>query len=654
MKDVVIKINKKYGLHIRLAAAMISTLQQHVKSSEELRHLWIDYRGRRAQLGNLLSIVSLRIPAKAEFRLFCDKEEAAPLVDAVVKFFQEQAEEEEADEEADQLLIESSVSMEAAMSSMRHGVLVVNEDNRITYVNEAASHLIGKTESQLLYHRASETVPGSKMHDVLTKGEAQWNVRQKINNRQIITNRAPIFFDEKIIGAVATFEDISSIEAVSSELESVKLLQEQLQLLLSTINDAIVFIDESRALVYENRAFTQLKAEPEAILSRAEWEALTRQTPLKKSFEDRNGNFHVLKAEPVYVGDKFKGAVFSFTAVREMKDLLQELPGFEVRPSSRVEEVAFQTLTGKSRALQETIKKAVKASATDSTIFISGESGTGKELLAKGIHQASPRRLKPFIALNCAAIPATLLESELFGHEKGSFTNAHRTHIGAFEQAEGGTLFLDEISELHPAVQSKLLRVLQEREVVRVGGRERIPVNIRIISATNQRPETLLESSSFRKDLYYRLYVVPLEMKPLRERPEDIPTLAKNYLTYYAAMFQRPLHSVSPAFYEEVQNYTWPGNIRELKNGMERIMALNDSGEITEADLQFTSRQEAVPEAQTLQEAEVAMIRRTAPFCRNYSQLGRKLGVSRKTAARKLKEYELEDYLGQNVQETGP
>lgn len=652
MRDETIRVYQKQGLHIRLAAALISTLQQHVSSSEELRSIWIEYHGRRAQVANLLAIVSLKIPSGAAFRLFTDEEEASPLVDIIKHFFSEEMEAE--DEDTDQLLIESSVSMEAAMASMRHGVLVVNKENRITYVNAAAEALFGKTSAELQFKKATETVPGSKIHHVLTTGKAEWNERQEIGTTTIITNRAPIFYGDVIIGAVATFEDISNIENISKELESVKLLKERLQLLISTIDDAIAFVDETGKLIVENRSFIlwtrQEKKHPSALLKKIEWEQLKRNIILKTSYEGREGDFYVRKAHPVFLENVFKGAVISFIAAREMKDLMKELPVINAMPLPAAQDIAFQELRGKSNALQDTITMARKAAVTDSTIFINGESGTGKELLAQGIHQASPRRMKPFIAVNCASIPTNLLESELFGHEKGSFTSAHRTHIGAFEQADGGTLFLDEISELAPEVQSKLLRVLQQREIVRVGGKERIPVNIRVLSATNQPVETLLQTGKFREDLFYRLYVVPLFLPPLRERREDIPDLAETYLRYYSALFQRPLQQISPEFYKSISERRWPGNIRELKNMMERVIALNETGYITAADLPQELIREEKTSPKTLQELEIEAIRNAAPHYASYNQLGKALGVTHKTAARKLKEYGLEHLLGKKEQ----
>ncbi|NJP38434.1 sigma 54-interacting transcriptional regulator [Bacillus luteus] len=653
--EKMMQFQRRNGLHIRLAAAMISTLQQHVSSSDDLQHVWIEYGGRRAQIANLLAIVSLRIPSGASFRIYTEEPDADPLLDVIETFFA-QEQEEEPDTMADELLIESSVSMEAAMAAMRHGVLVVNRENRITYVNEAAAALIGRAQAELHGSRADRSVPGSMMHRVLKTGEAQWNVKMKLHRTQIITNRAPVYYDGEIIGAVATFEDISNVESVSRELESVRLLKERLQLLLSAIQDAIVFLDEAGDSVYENTAFTKWQEretiEPRRLMKKEEWASLKRQLPVTRAIRTKDGDVYVMQADPVFLSGQFRGAVITLRASRGMRELLKGVPAVSRQQAESADELAFQSLVGESPALRNTIRAAMRASETDATVFISGESGTGKELLARGIHQAGRRRLKPFIAVNCASIPVTLLESELFGHEKGAFTSAFKTHIGAFEQADGGTLFLDEISELAPEVQSKLLRVIQEREITRVGGRERIPVDIRIITATNRAPDELITSDAFRDDLFYRLYVVPLHLPALRERGGDIRLLAANYIHYFSRLMEREDPHVDTSFLEALEKRSWPGNVRELQNVIERIMTLYPDDQLTAAHVPdaFTRKEEA---PLTLAEAEREAVKRAAPYAASYSELGRMLGVSHKTAARKLHEHGLTELFGQSAQPSG-
>jgi len=235
----------------------------------------------------------------------------------------------------------------------------------------------------------------------------------------------------------------------------------------------------------------------------------------------------------------------------------------------------FGRLIGSSQALEKTLKQARAVADTSATVLLNGENGTGKEMLARAIHEESQRADGPFIAVSCAALPETLIESELFGHEKGAFTNATHARAGRFELADGGTLFLDEIVELTPNVQVKLLRVLQERSFERVGGTKTVSVDIRLIAASNRDLETEVEGSKFRRDLFYRLNVIPLALPPLRERREDISGLAAHFAAKAAEKHGRPTPQLSPALIESLHEYDWPGNVRELENLMERLVLLD-------------------------------------------------------------------------------
>jgi DNA-binding NtrC family response regulator len=235
----------------------------------------------------------------------------------------------------------------------------------------------------------------------------------------------------------------------------------------------------------------------------------------------------------------------------------------------------FGRLIGTSGALEKTLKQARAVADTNATVLIVGENGTGKEILARAIHEESQRAGRPFIAVSCAALPESLIESELFGHEKGAFTSAMQARMGRFELADGGTLFLDEVGELSPSVQVKLLRVLQERSFERVGGEKTLMVDIRLITASNRDLESEVEGENFRPDLFYRLNVVPLVLPPLRERREDIPGLAAHFAAKAAEKHGRATPQLSPELVEAFQEYDWPGNVRELENLMERLLLLD-------------------------------------------------------------------------------
>jgi DNA-binding NtrC family response regulator len=235
-----------------------------------------------------------------------------------------------------------------------------------------------------------------------------------------------------------------------------------------------------------------------------------------------------------------------------------------------VQRYAFHNLIGKSPSMQEIYAKIEQVADSRTTVLVTGESGTGKELVAKAIHYNSSRRERPFIALNCAALPETLIESELFGHEKGSFTDATARRVGQFELANSGTLFLDEIGDLSATTQAKLLRVLQEREFNRVGGVQPIKVDVRIIAATNKNLDELVRKGLFREDLYYRINVIALYLPPLRERGEDIPLLAKHFLVKRIEEEKRPVQEFSKDSVELISRYPWPGNVREMENVVEQ------------------------------------------------------------------------------------
>ncbi|HEY4619846.1 MAG TPA: sigma-54 dependent transcriptional regulator [Nitrospirota bacterium] len=245
----------------------------------------------------------------------------------------------------------------------------------------------------------------------------------------------------------------------------------------------------------------------------------------------------------------------------------------------------YESLIGNSEGIQKVCSLIEKVAETDSTILILGESGTGKELVARTIHYNSPRKNKPLIPINCGAIPETLLESELFGHEKGAFTGASTTRIGRFELADGGTIFLDEIGDMSPTLQVKLLRVLQQREFERVGGVRTIKVDVRIIAATNIDLEHAVHEGKFREDLYYRLNVIPVVIPPLRERADDIPLLMDHFLSHFNKSKKRDIKGFSPAAMDILISYPWPGNIRELENLVERLIILKGNGTICPDDL---------------------------------------------------------------------
>jgi two-component system response regulator HydG len=310
-----------------------------------------------------------------------------------------------------------------------------------------------------------------------------------------------------------------------------------------------------------------------------------------------------------------------------------------------------QRIIGHSPAMEQLLETVAQVAPSEATVLITGESGTGKELIAGAIHFNSPRKSGPFVKLNCAAITETLLESELFGHEKGSFTGAERRKDGRFLQAHGGSLFLDEISEMSSTMQVKLLRVLQEREITRVGGETVIKVDVRVIAATNRNLLAMIKEGAFREDLYYRLNVVSLEIPPLRARREDIPLLAQHFLKMFAARNRKEIKGFTPQGMDHLIRYDWPGNVRELMNTAERGVVLALSEYLDEADLPMIQASPPPPAQDfrffddingdtSLDDIEKTTILRTLKAAGgNKSEASRRLGITRKTLHKKLKKY---------------
>jgi two-component system response regulator HydG len=310
-----------------------------------------------------------------------------------------------------------------------------------------------------------------------------------------------------------------------------------------------------------------------------------------------------------------------------------------------------RNLIGRSLAMSRLIETVTQVAPAEATVLITGESGTGKEMIAGLIHYNSLHKEGPFVRFNCAAIAETLIESELFGHEKGSFTGADRRKEGKFRQADGGSLFLDEVSEMSLGMQVKLLRVIQERELSRVGGEEVLKIDVRLIAATNRDLLKEVGAGRFREDLFYRLNVVTLHVPPLRERPEDIPLLAQSFLVHFAEKNRKPVKGFTPQAMDRLLRYHWPGNVRELMNAVERAVVLSRGEHLEEGEFSLLSSPGAVdpaaatmplsgPAGASLEEVEKQAILKALETARgNKSEAARRLGITRRTLHQKLRKY---------------
>ncbi|MBN2104445.1 sigma-54-dependent Fis family transcriptional regulator [bacterium] len=324
----------------------------------------------------------------------------------------------------------------------------------------------------------------------------------------------------------------------------------------------------------------------------------------------------------------------------EVQDLRSELKG----------KYTFSNIIGQSGVMQDVFRAVEKVVDSDVTVLIQGESGTGKELIARAIHRHSKRKNKPFRPVNCTALPESLLESELFGHEKGAYTGAANRRVGKFELADGGTIFLDEIGDMSQPIQAKVLRVLQEREFERLGGNSLIKVDIRLISATNKDLWEEVVAGSFREDLYYRVSVFPIKLPPLRERKDDIPLLAEYFIKKYSERESKTIQKIDSEVIRILSGYHWPGNVRELENTIERAVVITNTPVLTVEDLPphilAIGRESVVEPEESLpkwiEKLEVEVLRKTLlEYEGNISKAAKKLGIGRATIYRKAKKYRL-------------
>ncbi|MBN2898960.1 MAG: sigma 54-interacting transcriptional regulator [Clostridia bacterium] len=418
--------------------------------------------------------------------------------------------------------------------------------------------------------------------------------------------------------------------------------------ILDAVDQGVCIIDTEGQEVYANeqykRYFNYGRNRFDELLNRG----LRKKASLSGDVRHGDKLFHV-QVNPIMAEKQFKGLIGIYQLSEEgLLDIgQQKMPLVKKNP--------FETIIGEDPVFVEALLKAEKGAKRHITVMIRGESGTGKEMIAKEIHHSSKRMTGPFVAVNCAAIPENLIESELFGHEKGAFTGAHQKKVGKFEMANGGTLFLDEIGDLPMQLQVKLLRVLQERELYRVGGVSTIPIDVRIVAATHKNLEAMIEEGSFREDLYYRLNVIQIELPPLRERRSDIPLLVRYFADQLAMKHGIELSHVEEEVIECMSNHGWRGNIRELKNVLEQSIVLMESDTLTLDDLpkDISKRYYSASNPQhqglinyndmgqlaTMEEYEMEIIQHAISKYGSFNRAGKQLGLTHKTVASKARKY---------------
>jgi len=479
--------------------------------------------------------------------------------------------------------------LELILDSTHDAMIAVDIDGIITLYNRAAEKLTHFNAEDVLGKSISDVIKNTRLPDVMISGQAELDQNQQLGNIEIITNRMPVRNNNgEIIGAIAVFRDISEITRLAEKVTNLKQVQSMLSAIINSTQDAISVVDEKGYGLMINPAYSKLTGyyEDDIIgkLSTVDLgddgesihlEVLKQKKPITgiKFNVGLNKRDVYVSAAPIFSNGELKGSVAVLQDFTETRRLSKQLDQAKQIIRNLEAKYSFDDIKGNNPVVINAIEKARLAAETPATVLLQGESGTGKELFAHAIHNASNRKHSKFLRVNCMAINEGILESELFGYSGGAFTGALKSgKAGYFEMADGGTIFLDEIGEISLSTQAKLLRVLQEKEIVRVGDSKVIPVNVRVIAATNINLEQAIEEKKFRKDLYYRLNVIPIQTPSLKEHLDDLKELVIGIIQKQNQGFGRSVESISDEALDVMTKYDWPGNIRELENYVARAM----------------------------------------------------------------------------------
>jgi PAS domain S-box-containing protein len=487
----------------------------------------------------------------------------------------------------------NSSNLNVILESTTNAIIAIDINNCITVFNKAARELLEITDNDVIGRNISEVIEDSTLPYVAQSGNGEVKRLMSANGNTLVVNRQPIIDNGQVIGAISIFQDVTYYEEITKQLEDEKHLTEILQTILDIAYDGILVVDKEAKITMISRSYaTFLGVDKEKVIGKHVTEVVenTRMHKVLESGQPEiaqmhkiNGSYMIATRIPIFKNGVTVGVVGKviFRNLDELNSLYNNISKMEKELEQYRGELkqlnkasySFENIIGKSREIQEIKALSQKAAHTDSSVLILGESGTGKEFFAHAIHKASKRAHGPFIKVNCAAIPNELLESELFGYEVGAFTGARKEgKPGKFELADGGTIFLDEIGDMPLNMQVKLLRVLQEREIEKIGGSRPKPIDVRIIAATNQSLEPMINEGKFRSDLYYRLNEIKINIPALRERKGDVVTLSYYLLDKVCNKLGKYIRDISSEALEHLKNYQWPGNVRELENVIERAV----------------------------------------------------------------------------------
>ncbi len=556
--------------------------------------------------------------------------------------------------------------LEKVLFTSNLGAIMTDENRNIIFINERCAEMVGKPEADLLMKKLDDIIPYINK----IKGNNQTTFRMRFHAKHIIIRLSQYNISDDKQGYITLLQNVSELEHLAQELETEKKWKTILQSVINNAYDGLLMINEKEEIIFISPSLVELFDLNDGKVNKELAKNLLPQLQLEKvlqtgvaevsEFLEVKGIKYMVHRIPVYQDKVIIGAIGKvvYRQLHEVKELLKSFEDYDkqtVKSRDKVEKskFTFKQIVTNDPLLEKLIRSGMKAAKGRTTILVRGESGTGKELFAHGIHSASLFAKGPFITVNCAAISEHLLESEFFGYEEGVFTGAkHKGKVGKFDLAHGGTLFLDEVGDMSLQLQAKLLRVLQEREFYRVGGTERIKVDVRIIAATNRPLEKMVAKGEFREDLFYRLNVISFEIPPLRKRKKDILLLSELFIRELNKKNGTSITGWDPMFEQAIMEYNWPGNVRELRNVWERAMIFAENGKVELGDLPdyiikkagfdlFLEDEENSFEQPLLEKAEQMAIQKAMILSKgNKSKACQLLGISRSVLYDKLKKYQ--------------
>ncbi len=561
----------------------------------------------------------------------------------------------------------------AILDAAQNGILAVDREGIILIANRVFQEMIGLPERQVIGRQISEIVPHTLLPSIIESQKPLLGQKIVVGSTVVMANYSPIVVSGEIVGAVSVFQDISILDNTSTELSYVKALIHELEAIINSSYDGIFITDGQGVVLRCNEAYERMTG-----IACGEVTGKTMKQLVEEKYYDQSVTLMVMeKRERITIKQSIKGEgrflitgnpIFDaagnlfrvVTNVRDiaelvnLRDQLSETKAQSLRYKQELSHLRSlhldeDEIVFRSTAMAQAIATAIKVAEVDSTVIITGDSGTGKELIAKLIHKKGKGSGRPFIKINCAALPESLLESELFGYEGGAFTGAKKEgKPGLFELAHNGTLFLDEIGDMPMVLQVKLLRAIQNKEIIRVGGATPIAVNVRIIAATHRDMAKMITAGTFRQDLYYRLMVVPIHLAPLRDRKEDIPLLVMHFLDKYNRHFGFA-KTFSPEVVDKLSDYAWPGNVRELENIIERMLVTSTDEHLTSDYLpEALKRKVMLPRRGTklkeaVKQTEAELLSDAYREYSSWHKVAIALGVDKSTVFRKAAKYGLLD-----------